>query len=118
MSDIPPEILDIAERLVRNEKLKHKTVTVDTLLKWFGAERRGHAVVDKIRTVLQSARLETDPDFTQGAVDNRISFRLIKRTLDSGSANCRIGQRQASPGRTETAGNCPSDDGSNARPFR
>ena len=33
--DIPPQVLDIAARLGRNERVNRRTV--ETLLKWFGA---------------------------------------------------------------------------------
>ena len=83
MSEVPPRILEIAERLGRNERLRHRSV--GTLLKWFGAARRGDVVVSKIRAALLSAGLETYPDFTQGSVNDYITFRLIGAAKKAGS---------------------------------
>ena len=72
---IPPQILEIAERLGRNERLRRRTV--ESLLKWFGATRRGKVVVTKIREALLSVGLQTNPDFAQCGADDYITFRLI-----------------------------------------
>src|SRR5271169_4913796 len=85
---IPPQILEIAERLGRNERLRRRTV--ETLLKWFGATRRGKVVVAKIREALLAVGLETDPDFTECGADDSIAFRLTggkgaSPTSESGS---------------------------------
>jgi transcriptional regulator with XRE-family HTH domain len=72
---IPHQVLDIADRLGRNEKVNRRTV--ETLLKWFDATKRGKIVVTEIREALLSAELETDPDFTQGGKGDYITFRLI-----------------------------------------
>ena len=72
---IPHQVLDIADRLGRNEKVNRRTV--ETLLKWFDATKRGKIVVAKIREALLAAELETDPDFTQGGIGDSITFRLI-----------------------------------------
>src|SRR3954453_20048282 len=72
---IPPQILEIAEPPGRNERLRRRTV--ENLLKWFGATRRGKVVVTKIREALLSVGLETDPDFAQCGADDAITFRLI-----------------------------------------
>jgi hypothetical protein len=73
--EVPSQILDIADRLGRNERLRRRSV--ETLLKWFGAARRGDVVVSKIRAALHSAGLETDPDFAQGTVKDYITFHLV-----------------------------------------
>jgi hypothetical protein len=77
MSEVPRQILDIAERLGRNERVNRRSVEV--LLKWFGAKKRGEVVVSRIRAALLSAGLETDPDFTQcSSIDDSITFRLAE----------------------------------------
>jgi hypothetical protein len=73
--EIPSQLRDIAERLSRHERVNRRTV--GNFLKWFGAVRRGSAVVATIREALLAAGLETDPDFTQGDVESFISFRLV-----------------------------------------
>ncbi len=95
--DIPPQVLDIAARLGRNERVNRRTV--ETLLKWFGATKRGKTVVTKIRQALLSAGLETDPDFTQGGVGDPIVFRLIGESRNAASPTSGSDGRR--PPRTE-----------------
>ena len=95
--DIPPQVLDIAGRLGRNERVNRRTI--ETLLKWFSATKRGKAVVTKTRQALLSAGLETDPDFTQGGVGDPIAFRLIRESRKADSATS--GSDSAKPPRTE-----------------
>jgi len=92
MSEVPYQFLDIADRLRRNERVKRRSV--QSLLKWFGAARRGDVVVSKIRAALLSAGLETDPDFTEGTVNDSITFRLSGATpkADSTTADRKPGQ--------------------------
>jgi hypothetical protein len=73
--EIPSQLLDIAARLGRNERVNRRPI--ETLLKWFDAKKRGKAVISNIRTALLSAGLETEPDFTQGSIDDHVTFRLI-----------------------------------------
>ena len=110
MSEVPPKILEIAERLGRNERLRHRSV--GTLLKWFGAARRGDVVVSKIRAALLSAGLETYPDFTQGSVNDYITFRLIGAAKKAGSPTEPMAPTtvQAVPVQTSTQPDEPSDD--------
>jgi hypothetical protein len=83
MSEVPHQILYIAERLGRNERVNRRSV--EHLLKWFGAKKRGDVVVSRIRAALFSAGLETDPDFTEGTVNDSITFRLIRAANKAGS---------------------------------
>jgi hypothetical protein len=73
--EVPPQILKIAGQLGRNERVNRRSIA--TLLEWFGAARRGSAVVAEIRAALLSAGLETDPDFTHGNTNDYITFCLI-----------------------------------------
>ncbi len=75
MPEIPSQLLDIAARLARNERVNRRPV--ETLLKWFDAKKRGKVVISNIRSALLSAGLETEPEFTQCSVDDHITFRLI-----------------------------------------
>jgi hypothetical protein len=84
MPEIPSQLYDITERLGRNERLRRRTV--ETLLKWFGAGRRGSAVVANLRAALDFVGLETDPDFTEGSVDDFITFRLIESASRTASS--------------------------------
>jgi hypothetical protein len=82
------------------------------LLKWFGAARRGDVVVSKIRAALLSAGLETDPDFTQGSVNDYITFRLVRAAKKAGSPTEPMPPTtvQAVPIQTSTNPDEPSDD--------
>jgi hypothetical protein len=75
VSEIPKQFYEIAERLRKNEKLKRRSI--ESILKWFDAERRGAAVVANIREALASVGLEIDPDFTEGGVKDVVSFREL-----------------------------------------
>jgi hypothetical protein len=108
MPEMPSQLQDIAERLCRNEKLKRRTV--ETLLKWFGAARRGTAVTAKIKIALQAAGLETDPDFTQGSVNDFISFRLIGGVAELKSDE--PAQVESEPGITPDAETAPPSSAS------
>lgn len=50
-------------------------VTVRAFLSWFGAQRRGIYVVQRIRDALTSARLITEPDFESAYIDSEIELR-------------------------------------------
>lgn len=56
--------------------IQHPTVTVRTLLAWFGAQRRGMYIVHSIRSDLNSAGLTTIPDFETAWIDAEIRFAL------------------------------------------
>lgn len=56
-------------------------VTVRTLIAWFGAERRGVWVEQRVRARLEDAGLETVPDFDIVPLDASVGFRL-KTTHD------------------------------------
>ena len=66
---VPPELRAMAEGDGAD-----RTVTVRTLLSWFGVERRGYWKVKEIRKALNKLKLRTDPDFEQAWIDGHISF--------------------------------------------
>jgi predicted transcriptional regulator len=71
---IPKEIASAAARLKEGRWIKR--ITVRQLLKMFKAERRGMNKVQDIRTTLDEAGLETDPDFESAWIDSLIRLRL------------------------------------------
>jgi hypothetical protein len=91
VTEVPPQILEIAERLRRNERLKRRSI--QTLLKWFGAARRGTVVVSEIRAALLSTGLETDPDFAQGTVNDYITFHLSGEAIKAASPSAGLESR-------------------------
>jgi hypothetical protein len=57
---IPPQLKQIAD-----DNGADRTVSVRTMLSWFGAERRGYWKVKDIRKALNKLKLRTVPDFEQ-----------------------------------------------------
>lgn len=49
---------------------------VSTILEWFGAERRGHRVITKIRAALKANDLITEPDFEQVPPNQAVNFKI------------------------------------------
>lgn len=92
MPDVPPQILDIVVRLNRNERVNRRPL--QTFLGWFNAKRRGAAVVSNIKAVLLSVGLETEPDFSECAVNESISFRLAS---GKGNRNAPTVDKRESP---------------------
>jgi predicted transcriptional regulator len=67
--EIPPQLRALAEG-----DGSDRTVTVRTLLSWFGAERRGLWKVKEIRKVLNKLKLRTEPDFEQTWIGAEITI--------------------------------------------
>lgn len=80
------ERLEVIARQLRNDE-KPESVTVRTLLSWFGAQRRGYLVVADIRRGLAEHGLETVPDFEFAYIDSLISFQLAQPPIDSQDAH-------------------------------
>jgi hypothetical protein len=55
-------------------------VTVREFLSWFSAQRRGYAIVRRIRYALKKAGLTTEPDFESAFIESEIHFRLTGET--------------------------------------
>jgi CBS domain-containing protein len=55
-------------------------VTVREFLSWFNAQRRGYAIVRRIRYALKKAGLTTEPDFESAFIESEIHFRLTRET--------------------------------------
>jgi hypothetical protein len=68
----PAQILAIAQQLHRNER--PRLASFKTLLKWFGAKRRGANVISNIEGALRSAGLATNPDLAQADYDDHLTF--------------------------------------------
>ncbi len=77
--EAPEKILIAAQRL--KEGYRVNRITVRDFLRHFGAERRGSAKVQAIRTILDSLDLRTDPDFETAWIDGLIWLRLKDGTL-------------------------------------
>ncbi len=66
----------VAEELVCGSK--PDPVRVRTLLSWFGAERRGYGVVQRIRSALHEVGLKTEPDFESVYIDSYVVFKAVE----------------------------------------
>ncbi len=71
---VPDELKKVAEEL--SEGHAPGPYTTRDLLRWFGAERRGHVIVQMIRRALTELSLRTDPDFYSAYIDARLEFRV------------------------------------------
>ena len=71
----PEDKLKGIAQLLKQER-PTKPVTVRDLLNWFGAQRRGPLKVEQIRDALESAELQTKPDFEEPYIDGTIEFIL------------------------------------------
>lgn len=78
MPQFPVRLIDVAQRLERDE-IPEKT-TVRNFLDWFGAQRRGYYVVESIRNALEKLSLRTEPDFEAAYIDELISFKRANGT--------------------------------------
>jgi predicted transcriptional regulator len=66
--------------------------TVRTLLRWFGAQRRGAFTVRYIQRLLKEAGLTTKPDFRYPWLDAKIEFVLASDGQPSGETSAPTGQ--------------------------
>ena len=81
---MPVEELDEVARKLRS-KTPVLPVTVRTFLSWFGAQRRGVYVVQRIKAELEEVSVITYPDFEQTWVDDPIGF-LLSGTAEADQA--------------------------------
>src|SRR5437899_8753088 len=81
MEFIPDQLREQADKIARGED--SDTITVRTLVKWFGAERRGFNVVWGIRKALKEVGLTTRPDFNITWLDGHIAFEAIEPEPES-----------------------------------
>lgn len=68
---IPEPLLDIAEKVRRGQT---PSITLRTLLSWYGAERRGGWRNRKIREALQTLRIRTEPSIESAYIDGPVLF--------------------------------------------
>ncbi len=85
--DLNEELERIAAELKDGRPVQQ--VTTREFLSWFGAQRRGYWVVRYIRRQLDSARLQTVPDFEVAYLDAPIEFRAVPSSVteELGSAD-------------------------------
>lgn len=75
MNEIPKHLVEIAERLKGGEVPRRHRVR--SVLKWFGASRRGANVLSDIKTALAHLGLQSDPPFDEAGIDELVAFLPI-----------------------------------------
>src|ERR1035441_3200868 len=75
---VPEKISSAAQRLKEGHRINR--ITVRDFLRHFGAERRGAAKIQAIRSILDSLDLQTEPDFATAWIDGLIWLRLKEGT--------------------------------------
>ncbi len=108
MQDVPSRFVDIVQQL--KEGKQPRRASVRSVLKWFGAARRGATVVAQIEEALQATGLAAEPPFAEAGIDEPLRFSL-KLPLD---ASARSGAAPATAGGSEalSASADASDGGS------
>ncbi|MFI5089709.1 MAG: HNH endonuclease family protein [Terriglobales bacterium] len=71
---IPQQVLEIADRLRKGEQVRRRTVR--SVLKWFGAARRGSNILPDIKTALAGLGIRTEPELQQTELDSHVRFLL------------------------------------------
>ena len=73
------------------------SVSVRTLLAWFGQHRRGWRVVHRIQLALRHANLQTHPDFTTAYIDGDLTFSLLpEKPATKGATSSQPGSNTSS----------------------
>lgn len=70
-SEQHPELAQIAQAVERGEAPQ---VSTRELLRWFGAERRGSRVLERVEHVLGEYNLKTRPDYRLSWIDGAVTF--------------------------------------------
>ena len=84
MNRIPKQVLKIAEQVKQGQRVRR--FTVRSILKWFGASRRGSNILPEIRTVLASIGLKTEPEFHEAGIDTPVRFSSSAQTDPNSAA--------------------------------
>jgi hypothetical protein len=75
MQKTPYQVIDIAQKL-KDGLPSSRRFKVRAILKWFGAKRRGDAILAEIRGILAKYGLTTVPAFDQPGIDDFVRFAL------------------------------------------
>lgn len=84
MTEIPVELNEIFQDINSGKGVGSHNVRI--VLKWFGYERRGANVLQRIEEALDSLGLATEPPFSDAGIDESVRFRL-RTTISDGSIN-------------------------------
>jgi hypothetical protein len=72
MSKIPNRVLEIARDLRNGERPRR--FRIRAILKWFGASRRGKAILSEVQATLANAGIGTEPALDQVGIDDQVRF--------------------------------------------
>ncbi len=112
MKATPKRLIEAVERLKAGETLRRYKLR--SILKWFGAERRGPNIISDIKTTLASLDVETDPSIDGASLDDSISLVLrypSTKVAGAGHAAELNGSSAAAEASNQTNGSpSPSDD--------
>ena len=71
---IPWQVLEISERLKKGEKINRRTAR--SVLKWFGAARKGKNILPDIKTAFAGLGIKSEPELDQVKLDSHVRFFL------------------------------------------
>lgn len=92
MKPIPEELREVAERVKNGARPR---ATVRTVLRWFGAERRGLRKVRDVRRALKRLKLTTTPEFEGAYIDSQVTFVSSAATRNGKQAQMTNGTEQS-----------------------
>jgi hypothetical protein len=72
MAKIPKRVLKIAQGLKHGQPPRR--FRVRAILKWFGASRRGSAILSEVQAILANVGLKTEPALDEAGIDDQVSF--------------------------------------------
>ena len=84
MQKTPYQIIDITQKLKDGQPSRR--FKVRAVLKWFGAKRRGDAILADIQDTFLRYGLTTEPSFDKPEIDDYVRFALIQIPISNNSA--------------------------------
>lgn len=94
----PAPLLEVVQQIQSGAK---RTETVRTLLAWFGQQRRGTWVTQRVQAALADVGLRTEPDFTSTHIDASVQFLPLEDQTPSETSRAPAHQTQV-PDPSET----------------
>ncbi len=85
MQKAPYQVIEMVQKL--NDGQPSRRYKVRAVLKWFGAKRRGDAILAEILAILANHGLTTVPPFDQPDLDDYVRFALASAQSEDGSTS-------------------------------
>lgn len=83
MQKTPYQIIELAQKLKDGQPSRR--FKVRAVLKWFGAKRRGDAILDEIRVAFSRYGLTTEPPIDKPEIDDYVRFALVSGMTPNGT---------------------------------